>query len=100
MSTIITNKDLKQMKISRKTNNKIRAFGYTDFDTKKKTIKIQINKKKSKKTARGEVLSTLYHEETHLKHPNMKEKNVRKLENSKVQKLSKRQKTKLYSLYR
>lgn len=88
------------MKVKRMTSNRIHAFGYTDFNPKKKTIKIQINKRKAKKTAPGEVLATLYHEEQHLKHPNMKEKNVRKLENSKVDKLTKRQKRKLYSLYR
>lgn len=97
---IITNKMLKAMKVQRMTNNRIHAFGYTDFNTKKKTVKIQINRKKSKKTAPGEVLSTMYHEEQHLKHPQMKEKNVRKLENSKVDKLTKDQKRKIYNKYK
>ncbi|MDE1866718.1 MAG: hypothetical protein KGI08_03280 [Thaumarchaeota archaeon] len=99
MSRIITNKDLHDMKVTRRTNNRIHAFGYTDFNTKKKTIKIQVNKKKSKQIVPGEVLATLHHEETHLKHPNMKEKNVRK-EEAKAHKLTPKQKQKLYNLYR
>lgn len=100
MSKIITNKQLRQMKVTRMTNNKLRgAYGTTDFNPEKKTIKIQVNKKKSKKAARGEVLATIYHEETHLKHPNMKEKNVRKIEQG-VTKLSPKEKKRLYSLYK
>lgn len=68
----------------RKVDNKLKgALGETDFN---KRI-IRINKKKSKRAGRGEVLKTIVHEEMHMNHPKMKEKNVEATMQRNVKKL-------------
>ena len=83
-----------QKKYRVKVDNKQKAFAETD--TKKKTIKINV--KKSKAThQKGELLDTLAHETLgHAMHPNMSEKNVRKM--TAARKLSEKTKRKLYAL--
>jgi len=80
----------------RKVDNKMRNFGDTDY--KKKTIRV--NKKKAKETGKGELLDTIVHEETHWKHPKMREKTVRRKTKKSISKMSKKQKKRLYALYR
>lgn len=81
---------------TRKVNNKLRgALGVTDFQ--KRTI--EVSKKKSKKAGPGEVLKTIYHEELHMKHPNMKEKNVEAKTQRDVKKLPKALREAYYAKY-
>lgn len=89
-------------------DNKMRYYGETDFEKKK----IRVNKKKSKKNPMykrpvnkhasryPDLLGTIVHEETHRKHPKMRERTVRKIERRMVKKLTKKQKRKYYNLYR
>lgn len=90
---VITNSDLKKWK--RKTDNRMHAFGDTDLEKKV----IRVNKKKSKRTARGEVLDTIVHEASHAKHPKMKEKNIRVHTKRLVKKLNRKHKQSYYSLF-
>lgn len=79
----------------RVVDNKMKYFGETDHQ--KKTIRI--NKKKSLKSGKGELLDTIAHEEMHAKHPNMKEKTVRRKTAGVVKKMSRKQKSKMYGKY-
>ena len=83
------------IKYKRKVDNKMRWYG--DTDTTKKVIRI--NKKKSKKAGRGELLNTIVHEELHAKHPRMKERGVIKKSTTVTNKMSREQKAKLYKKY-
>lgn len=80
------------MKYKIKVNNKMKAFGSTDL--KKKLI--EVNKIKAKKSQKGELLNTIIHEQTHAKHPMMKEKNIIKKTAKITKKMSKKQKMKVY----
>ncbi len=77
-----------------KTDNKLKAFGETDWQ--KKTVRI--NKKKNKKTSKGELIDSIAHEKMHINHPKMKEKTVQKKTKQQVKKLNKGQKDRDYSL--
>lgn len=78
-------------------DNKLKgALGETDFARRL----IRINVKKAKRQGRGEVLKTMVHEELHMKHPNMKEKNVEAKMQRDVKKLPKTMREAVYSHYR
>lgn len=79
----------------RAVDNKMKYYG--DTDTQKKVIRI--NKKKSMKAGKGELLDTIVHEEQHAKHPMMKEKTVRRKTAGVVKKMTKKQKSKMYGKY-
>ena len=74
----------------------MKAYGMTDFG--KKVIKV--NKAKSKKGSHGEVMDSIFHEETHAKHPKMHEKTVRKVTQAMLPTLSAKQRQKYYSMYK
>ncbi len=94
--------------IKRKIDNKMGSYGETDL--RNKTIKI--NKKLIKKNPskvrpvnKGakkypDLLDTIYHEELHIKHPKMTEKDVRKKTTKAVRTLTKKQKARLYGKYK
>ena len=73
----------------------MRDFGETD--TTKRVIRI--NKRKSKKKGRGEVIDTIVHEEMHARHPRMRERTVEKKTPRLVKRMIRRVKAKLYSRY-
>lgn len=89
----ITNKDLKKWK--RKTDNKMHAYGDTDLEQKV----IRVNKKKSKKGGKGEVLDTIVHEAYHAKHPKAHERTTRKKTKNIIKHLNKKQKKSYYKLF-
>jgi hypothetical protein len=90
-----TNKDLKKY-YKLRVDNRMHSFGETDLG--KQTIRI--NKKKSKKQGgKGEVLDTIVHEVAHVKHPKMKEKNVRKHTASLIRHLNNKHKKSYYRLF-
>lgn len=66
----------RMQKIHSEVNTKIPVFGDTDGKT------IRVNPKK------GEVVNTIVHEKIHVKHPRMKEKNVRNRAGVEERKLS------------
>ena len=78
------------MKYKRKVDNKMRWSG--DIDDKKGIIRI--NKSK------GDVLDTIVHEETHRKHPKMHEKTVREETRRLISKMTPKQKSLYYNLYK
>lgn len=85
-------------------------WGSTDHKKKE----IRINKKRAKKipfeghkrpvnknaTRYPEVLDTIVHEETHRKHPKMREKTVRKVTKRQMKTMSPKAKKKMYGLFR
>lgn len=77
-----------------KIDNKMRAFGDTDFQKKL----IRINKRKSLKSGPGELLDTIKHELTHAKHPKMGEKRVRSVTETVLKRATTRQKSRLYGM--
>lgn len=90
------------MKWQYKNDPKLKAYGETDYD--KRTIRInkQRHKKKFKRTNPNKdgsenLLDTIIHEDLHRKHPNMREKNVKKLAKAMKSKMSKKQKAKHYA---
>ena len=90
----------KKPKFTRSVNNKLRYFGETDLE--KRTIVINKSKhtlKKSKKDIEDSLLDTLIHEELHMEHPTMSEKNIIKLTKKTLKTLSKKKKKKLYARY-
>ncbi len=99
-------KDIKKYKKS--TDNKMRAYGETDFG--KKTIRINktmakkdpMHKRKLHKNASKypEILDTIVHEVDHVKHPKKLEKNVRRDAKRKIKIMSKKQKQKNYNLFK
>ena len=91
----------------RHVDNKMRgAYGETDYA--KKTIRINKRRHKSKTAARiapnkngtESLINTILHEETHRKHPKMKEKTVRKKATRLATALGRRAKKRLYSLFK
>ena len=64
--------------VTREVNRKMKLFGDADFETNH----IRVNPKK------GGLLNTILHEEIHLKHPNMKEKNIVKKASAEESKLT------------
>lgn len=85
-------------------DNRMRgAYGETDFE--KKTIRI--NKKAHKRKSRKKInpnkngfeslIDTIAHELTHVRHPNMREKNVRKKTAAGIKKMGNKIKKRLYS---
>jgi hypothetical protein len=94
MKLPLTTKDLKKYK--KRVDNKMYSYGDTDLEKKV----IRINKKKNKKKgSRGELLDSITHEITHVKHPHMLEKNVRKYTKKQVKRLGKKRKQKFYKLF-
>lgn len=80
-----------------KKDNKMRAFGETNLDTR--TIKINkklIKKNPDHKKRYPELADTIYHETLHLKHQKMTEREVRNKTTRDIKKMSKKQKAKLY----
>lgn len=71
----------------RMVDNAMRSYGEVDYGKRV----IRINKKKSKKTGKGELLDSIVHEEQHVKHPRMKEKGIKRL----TEKLTKRMPSKV-----
>lgn len=85
-------------KFKRIITHKLRGkLGEVDFE--KKLIRINRNKAK-KEGGRGEITSTMIHEELHAKHPNMKEKTVQKKEKQLMKSLSAKQKQKIRNKYK
>lgn len=79
-------------------DNKMRSFGYIDFEKKI----IRVNKKKNQKESfgrktykRGELTRTILHEEIHRLHPKMWEKNVEKEAKKRFANMSTKQKAEL-----
>jgi len=68
-----------------------------DIDYDKKIVRINPSKKKNEKP--GELLDTILHEETHMKHPKMWEKTVKRKVNELKKSMSPTRKHKLYSKY-
>lgn len=66
-----------------KVNNKGKWLGRVDL----KTGLIEINKKRHKGNRR-EMLDTIVHEKLHLRHKNMKEKNIKRLTTKKIENMS------------
>jgi hypothetical protein len=83
------------MQYKRKVDNKMKWYGNTD--TKKKVIRI--NKKKSKRAGKGELIDSIMHEEVHAKHPRMKEKSVERKTTRVVKAASRKKKARLYKRY-
>lgn len=77
-------------------DNKMRDFGETDLA--KGVIKINKSKKKNKK--RGDIIDTIVHEENHVKHPKMHERNIRKKTKTDLKRMKATVKKKLYSSYK
>lgn len=96
-------------KWTRKIDNKLRgAYGETDFENRV----IRVNPKKSKErplykrpvnkgaTKYPDVLATMVHEELHKDNPDATEKDVRKMERTKVKRMSPKEKKRVYSLFK
>jgi len=83
------------VKYRRIVDNRLDCYG--EIDDVKKIIKI--NKKKNKKAGRGELLDSIAHEECHLLHPKMSEKNIKILTTKMISKMSKKEKMRYYNLY-
>ena len=79
------------------------AFGM--IDEKNKTITINKKRHKNKQALKKipkkdrPLGNTIMHEETHAEHPRMREKTVRKVARKKFARMSKKQKSKMYSRY-
>lgn len=86
-------KNIKHFK--RKVDNKMRDFGETDLV--KKTIRINKSKKLNKA---GDIINTIVHEKRHILHPNEHEKTVRKKTKQLLKKMTPKQKSKHYSLFK
>src|SRR5258707_1126924 len=76
----------------RKVNNRLKAWGETDFE--KKTITIRKKAGKGQvighiKNKPGNVLDSIVHEENHRKHPNMKENAIKRKTKWQILKMSK-----------
>lgn len=93
--------------IKRKTDNKLRgAFGETTFhEGGGATIRINKRRHKNKRALKAfpkadrPMINTMVHEELHAKHPKMHEKTVRKVARRKVARMTRKQKSKVYSRY-
>ena len=83
-------------KWARVVDNSMRVFGDTNYDKKI----IRVNKKKSKKTAPGEVIKTIIHEEEHRLHPKMHEKTVYKKAREMIKRMNHNQKQRHYARYK
>ena len=74
--------------------------GYGDTEWKRDgSVAVRINKKKSKKEGKGEVLDSIVHEEMHVNHPDMHERTVKKKTKSLIGRMGRTQKQKQYSKY-
>jgi hypothetical protein len=82
-------------KFKRTVSNSMRSFG--EVDMKKRTVRI--NKAKHRGSP-GELLDTIVHEKSHIAHPKMKEKNIRKHTARVIHKMSRQNKQKHYRLFR
>lgn len=79
-----------------KIDDKMKYFGDTDFDKKL----IRVNKTMNRtKGSQGELLDTIVHEESHVNHPKMKEKNIQKLAGKLTKKMSHKSKEKAYAKF-
>lgn len=76
--------------------NKMRSYGDTDYN--KRIIRVNKSKKKNKK--RGDIIDTIVHEETHVRHPKMHEKTVSKKTKKIIKRMSTKTKKKAYGRYR
>ena len=85
-------------RISRIVDNSMRGYGDTEWK-QDGSIAVRINKKKSKKEGRCEVLDSIVHEETHLKHPRMHERTVKKKTKASIGRMGRKQKQKHYSRF-
>lgn len=83
-------------KWKRIVDNKMRWHG--DIDDEKKIIRVNKSKEDNRKP--GEILDTIIHEETHRKHPKMKEETVKSVTKKLMASLSPREKGKLYGKYK
>lgn len=81
------------------------AFGETNFDTKTIRINKNIHEKAKKKSIYGipkkdsTLLNTIVHELLHKAHPDMHEKNIRKLARTRIARMNEGQKRTLYSKF-
>ena len=86
------------------TSKNLKSFGETDYE--KRTITINKNRHNNKKALKKypekdrSIINTIVHEVAHKDHPNMNERNVRKLARKKVASMSRNQKTKLYNKFK
>jgi hypothetical protein len=76
-----------------KKDNKMHGYGEVNYDKRE----VRINKSKHKNPP-GEILDSIVHEKTHILHPKMHEKNVRKVASRQVTHMSRSQKQRHYSL--
>ena len=103
---MVTAKELKKYK--KVVDNKMRAYGDCNFQKKI----IRVNRVKARKDPSRvrpinkhakrypDVLDTMVHEENHVKHPRMHEKNIRKKTLRDIKKMTPKQKQKIYSRYK
>lgn len=80
----------------RVVDNKMRWYG--DIDDEKNIIRI--NKSKKKNTKLGDILNSIVHEERHLKHPQEHEDTIRKKTLEEIKHMTRKQKQRLYALYK
>ena len=77
-----------------KKDNHMRGFG--DVDTGKHIVRV--NKSKSKNRIPGEILDTIEHEKSHIRHPKMHEDSIRKITSRITRQLNKKLKQRDYHL--
>lgn len=80
-------------KFKYKTNNRMKAFGVTDFDKHLITINKRLAKARG---TTGELLDSIVHETMHARHPRAKEKTVQKMAERTTKRLSKKSKRAYY----
>ncbi len=83
-------------KIRYKTSNKIRDYGQ-EIDHKDGSHTVIINKKKNKKSGKGELIDSLVHETYHAKHPKASEKKTYKYTQKRLKRMSSKARRKLYA---
>ncbi len=94
----------RDLKTWRRVFGKVKgAFGETDFD--KKVIKVDRSKHKNKALYNvpkkdSSLINTLVHENMHAEYPKMTEKQVKKKTRTKLKKMGRKQKLKVYSQFK
>ena len=78
----------------RKVDNRMKQSGDIDFDTRQ----IRVNKTRSRGEVGG-ILDTIVHEETHRKHPQMREKAVKQKTTAHIKTMTPHAKQKAYKRY-
>lgn len=71
---------------------------YGEINYHKKVIRV--NKNKSKKLGRGGIIDTIIHEELHRKYPDLGERDIKKLTETRLKKMGSLDKKMYYNKYR